>query len=72
MSTRHYEAILRIRGNDDFKEVVAWIEREREKIKENLTSANAAVIQQLQGQAQAYGKILEAVDRAQDVLSRTN
>ena len=71
MSTRHYEAILRLRSNPDFKEVIEWIEREREKVKESLTSANASVIQQLQGHAQAYGKILDAVDDAQDILSRT-
>ena len=70
MSTRHYEAILRLRGNPDFKDFIEWIEREREKAKENLTSANVSVIQQLQGHAQAYGKILDAVDRAQDILSK--
>ncbi len=71
MNNRHYEALARLRGNEDFKEVLAWITRLREKCKEDLTSANASVIQQLQGRAQAYGTILEAESSAVEVLSRS-
>lgn len=68
--TRHLEALARLRNDQDFKLVLEWVESLREKAKENLTTANASVIQQFQGRAQAYAEVLNTAKNAADILAQ--
>lgn len=68
---RLFEACLQINNIDHLKPFVLWVQQNRERCQERLeTQSDYGLIRQIQGEAQAYKKVLELMESAQTALRK--
>lgn len=72
MNEKHLQdALLTIRNSESLKPFIEFLQENRERCRNALeTQPNVELLKTLQGEAQAFKSILEAIEDAQDVVKR--